>query len=179
MRVLVTGHRGYIGSVMSPFLQGQGHQVVGLDTYFFDEDGGEREPDVPAIRKDIRDVNEEELRGFDAIVHLAALCNDPLGDLNPDWTYEINHTASCRLARLAKKAGVQRFLYASSCSMYGKAGEELVTEDAPLLPLTSYAESKARAEEDLRQLADRYFSPVLMRNATAYGMSPRLRADVV
>lgn len=179
MRVLVTGHNGYIGSVMVEVLQSAGHEVLGLDSYFFEDCGNGQGDKVPAIRKDVRDVALDDLKEVDAVIHLAALCNDPLGDLNPNWTYDINHTASCRLAELSKEAGVGRFLYASSCSMYGKAGEELVTEDAPLRPLTPYAVSKVRTEEDVSKLADADFSPVFMRNATAYGMSPRLRADVV
>ncbi|HEY8411045.1 MAG TPA: SDR family oxidoreductase, partial [Pyrinomonadaceae bacterium] len=135
--------------------------------------------ETAAIRKDIRDLTADDLGGVEAVVHLAALCNDPLGDLNPDWTIDINQHASRRLAELSKAAGVTRFLYASSCSMYGKAGEEMVDENAPLRPLTPYAISKVRAEEDLGKLASEDFSPVFMRNATAYGMSSRLRADVV
>jgi len=180
MRVLVTGHNGYIGSVMVPVLQAAGHEVLGLDTFFYEDcTFGEDFHRVPALRKDVRDVTLADLQGFDAIVHLAALSNDPLGDLKPEWTYDINHAASVRLAKLAKEAGVQRFLYASSCSMYGAAGEELVTEEAPLSPLTAYAVSKVRTEKDLSKLADESFSPVFMRNATAYGVSPRLRADLV
>jgi nucleoside-diphosphate-sugar epimerase len=180
MRVLITGHNGYIGSVMSPVLRAAGHEVVGLDTYYFEDCGVSTNGDEPpSIRKDVRDITPADLEGFDAVAHLAALCNDPLGDLNPDWTYDINQTASFRLAKTAKEAGVRRFIYASSCSMYGAAGEELVKEDAPLRPLTPYAVSKVRAEEEISSLASAEFSPVFMRNATAYGMSSRLRADVV
>jgi len=181
MRVLVTGHNGYIGSVMVPVLKMAGHDVVGLDTFFFEECTlRDEEHRVPAIRKDIRDVQAGDLQGFDAVVHLAALCNDPLGDLHPEWTRDINHLASVHLARLSRDAGVRRFLYASSCSMYGAAGgDDILTEDAPLRPLTAYAVSKVRTEEDVAKLADAAFSPVFMRNATAYGASPRLRADVV
>jgi len=181
MRVLVTGHNGYIGSVMVPVLRAAGHEVVGLDTFYFEDCTlGSDLDNVPALRKDIRDIRESDLIGFDAVAHLAALCNDPLGDLHPEWTHDINHQASVRLARMAREAGVQRFLYASSCSMYGASGGDAVlTEEAPLRPITPYAVSKVRTEEDVEKLADRSFSPVFMRNATAYGLSPRLRADVV
>lgn len=180
MRVLLTGHHGYIGSVMGPVLQSCGHEVVGLDTYFFEDCGIQNNGPIPrALRKDIRDVTPDDLQRFEAVIHLAALCNDPLGDLNPTWTYDINHTASAHLARVAQEAGVERFIYASSCSMYGAAGQDLLTEQAALCPLTPYAVSKVRAEEEISTLASDNFSPVFMRNATAYGMSPRLRADVV
>jgi nucleoside-diphosphate-sugar epimerase len=165
---------------MMTVLQASGHEPVGLDTYFFEDClFTEDLQSYPTMRKDIRDVEIEALQGFDAVVHLAALCNDPLGDLNADWTYDINHAASYRLAKMAKEAGVQRFLYSSSCSMYGTAGDELVTEEAALRPLTPYAISKVRTEEDISRLADESFSPVFMRNATAYGVSSHLRADVV
>ena len=181
MRVLVTGHNGYIGSVMVPELLGAGHDVTGLDTFFFSDctlaDGSAM---IQATRKDIRDVQAADLQGLDAIVHLAALCNDPLGDLHPEWTVDINDQASIKLAVHARDAGVRRFLYASSCSMYGAAGsDEFLTEEAPLRPLTPYATSKVHPEEGLAKLADSSFSPVFMRNATAYGVSPRLRADVM
>ena len=181
MKVLLTGHHGYIGSVMARHLVELGHEVTGLDSFLYRDctfEGPEAE--IPAVWKDIRDVERRDLAGFDAIVHLAALCNDPLGDLNEAWTYQINHEASVRLARLAKEAGARRFLYASSCSMYGAAsGDDLLDEHAELKPLTAYAISKVRTEEDLHALAAPDFSPVYMRNATAYGASPRLRADVV
>ncbi len=179
-RVMVTGHLGYLGSVMVPILLSGGYEVVGLDTCYYDGcDLGDLPLEVPMIRKDIRDIAFKDLEGFDAVVHLAALCNDPIGDLNPELTLDINHRASVKLARLAKDAGVRRFLFASSCSMYGAAGDDLLTEQAPLKPITAYAESKARTEQDVSKLADRSFSPTFMRNATAYGASPRLRADVV
>ena len=135
MRVVVTGHNGYIGSVMVSLLRAAGHEVAGLDTFYFEDCVlGEETVSIPVIRRDIRDVTVEDLIGFDAVVHLAALCNDPLGDLNADWTFDINHRASVRLARVAKEAGIQRFLYASSCSMYGAAGDAILTEAAPLRP---------------------------------------------
>jgi nucleoside-diphosphate-sugar epimerase len=184
MRVLVTGHLGYLGTVMVPILREAGHDVVGLDSgYFADCVLGPAPEDAPGIAGDrsvdLRDVTLDQLVGFDAVVHLAALSNDPLGALAPEVTYEINHWASVRLAKLAKEAGVSRFLYASTCSVYGSAGEDLVTEDAPLRPLTPYAESKVRVEDDVAAMADSDFAPVFLRNATAFGFSPRLRADIV
>ncbi len=180
MRVLVTGHHGYIGSVMVPLLFQAGHDVVGLDTFYYEGcDLLPGEPGCPALRKDTRDVTAADLAGFDAVIHLAALSNDPLCDLKPEWTYEINHQATVRLARLAKEAGVRRFLFASSCSIYGAAGDEMRAEDSKVAPITPYAEAKVRVEDDLARMADEDFSPVFFRNATAYGASPRLRADVV
>ena len=180
MRVLITGHNGYIGSVMSRMVQAAGHDVHGLDTYFFEGCTlGPEPPDLPSTRVDLREVREEQLAGYDAVIHLAALSNDPLGDLDPDLTYAINHRGSLRLAQLAKAAGVQRFLFASSCSLYGVAGEDMLDESASFNPITPYGESKVRLEHDLHALADDRFSPTYLRNATAYGFSPRLRFDVV
>jgi nucleoside-diphosphate-sugar epimerase len=180
MRVLLTGHQGYLGTVMAPILREAGHDVTGLDSGLFANCVLGADPeDSPGIRVDLRDVTAAQLTGFDAVIHLAALSNDPLGALAPKVTHDINHHASVRLARLAKAAGVRRFLYASTCSVYGAGGEELVKEDAPLKPLTPYAESKVRVEEDVAAIADDSFSPVFLRNATAFGFSPRLRADIV
>jgi len=180
MRVLVTGHHGYIGAVMTRVLREEGHQVVGLDTFFYEDCGfGRDDEPIEAIRKDVRDVTPADLAGFDAVIHLAALSNDPLGELKADWTDDINFRGSLRLAQAAKAAGVARYLFSSSCSMYGAAGDDVLNEDAPLRPLTSYATSKVRTEEAVSKLADRDFSPVFLRNATAYGVSARLRADIV
>jgi len=180
MRVLVTGHQGYLGTVMVPALRAHGHDVTGLDSGLFADCVLGTEPDdPPTLRLDLRDVTASHLTGFEAVIHLAALSNDPLGYLEPQITYEINHEASVRLARCAKTAGVRRFLYASTCSVYGAAGPDPVDENAPLRPLTPYAESKVRVEDDVAAMADSGFSPVFLRNATAFGFSPRLRADIV
>jgi nucleoside-diphosphate-sugar epimerase len=180
MRVLVTGHTGYIGSVMTPILLKEGFDVVGLDTDLFLEcTFGERGVDVPSIKKDLRDVELHDLEGFEAIIHLAGLSNDPLGNLNPNLTYEINHLASVRLAELAKQVGVPRFLFSSSCSIYGAAAQDAADETATFNPITPYGKSKELVERDVAPLADANFSPVFMRNATAYGVSPRMRFDLV
>ena len=180
MRILVTGNKGYIGTVLTPLLRVEGHDVVGLDSDLFEQcTFGEAFPDVPIIRKDIRDLQPSELKGFDAVIHLAALSNDPLGNLNPMLTYEINHKASVRLAQLAKEVGVARFLFSSSCSTYGAAGENMLTEEADFNPVTPYGHSKVLVEQDVSKLADDRFSPTFLRNATAYGVSPRLRFDIV
>jgi nucleoside-diphosphate-sugar epimerase len=182
VRVLLTGHLGYLGTVMAPLLTAAGHEVTGLDTGIFADCvlGDLDTPDVPGLGTDIRDITVDQLTGFDAVVHMAALSNDPLGSLAPEITFDINHHASTRLARLAKEAGVARFAYASTCSVYGaQSGDELVGEDAPLKPVTPYAIAKVRVEDDLVELADADFVPFSLRNATAFGFSPRLRADIV
>jgi nucleoside-diphosphate-sugar epimerase len=181
VKILLTGHHGYIGSVTGPLLRAAGHEVTGLDTFFYEGCDLRDEPDeVQAVRLDLRDADPGALAGYDAVVHLAALSNDPLGDLSPELTKSINFEATARLARAAKEAGVGRFVFSSSCSMYGASEEgRPVDESAPLKPLTAYAESKVLSEEALAELADEGFSPVSMRFATAYGVSPRLRVDLV
>ena len=181
MRVLLTGHTGYVGTVLAPMLVRAGHEVTGLDAGLFAPCVLGDAPDaVPGLQRDLRDVEADDLSGFEAVIHLAALSNDPLGDLDEENTYAINHHASVRLARLAKEAGVSRFLFASSCSLYGVAGHDRpLDESAPFNPITAYGRSKVLAERDLAPLADDRFSPVFLRSATAYGFSPRLRADIV
>ena len=181
MRVLVTGHDGYIGTVLVPMFQQAGHEVVGLDSCLFEQCVFGKDADkIPTLHKDVRDIGPDDFKGFDAIIHLAGISNDPLGDLNPECTYDINHRASVRLAELAKQAGVRRFLFSSSCSIYGAGGmDEILTEEAPFRPVTPYGESKMLVERDLNEMADDNFSPTHLRNATAYGVSPRLRGDLV
>lgn len=178
--VLMTGHRGYLGAVMAPYLVDKGYDVVGLDVGYFNECTlVPDEVEIPEIRKDIRDLTSHDVRSFYAVIHLAALSNDPIGNLDETWTEEINHLATMRLAELAREAQVRRFLFSSSCIMYGMSEAEVVDETAPLDPKTVYARSKVKSEEALRDLADDHFSPTYLRNGTVYGLSPRMRFDTV
>jgi nucleoside-diphosphate-sugar epimerase len=179
-RILITGHNGYIGSVLAPVLAQEGYEVVGLDTGYFSE--CTLVPDtvsIPEIRKDIRDIDAKDLRGFYAVIHLAALSNDPIGNLDVGWTRQINYEGSVRLAEYAKAAGVERFLFSSSCIMYGMSEAKVVTEESPLDPRTEYARSKVLAERVIAALAADGFSPTFLRNGTIYGLSPRMRFDTV
>lgn len=179
--MLLTGNFGYIGSVMGPYLVERGYDVVGLDTVFYGEECTfvQGADPIPIIQKDIRDLKEPDLEGFDSVIHLAALSNDPLSSLKEGLTYDINHHASVHLASIAKQAGVSRFLFSSSCSMHGTNSAEKVDEATPVNPITPYGISKIRSESDISTLADSRFSPVYLRNGTVYGVSPRLRVDIV
>ena len=176
----MTGDKGYIGAVLVPMLEGHSIEVVGLDADFYDGCGfGATTPKTPGARRDIRDAAVEDLAGFDAVVHLAALSNDPVSDLDPELTFDINYRATVRLARLARAAGVSRFVFSSSCSNYGASGPQVLDETAPFNPVAPYGVSKVQAEQGILDLTTDDFSPVLLRSATAYGVSPRLRCDVV
>jgi nucleoside-diphosphate-sugar epimerase len=181
MRVLVTGHNGYVGSIMTPMLVNAGHEVVGLDTDLYQRSTFGEEPPktITEINKDIRDVEAADLDGFDAVIHLAGLSNDPLGDLNPTLTDQINFRASLRLAELAKSVGVRRFIFSSSCSNYGAAGDDILDENSSFNPVTPYGKSKVMVEQTVSKLADDNFVPTFLRSATAYGVSARLRFDLV
>jgi nucleoside-diphosphate-sugar epimerase len=182
MRVLVTGHNGYVGTILVPMLKKAGHDVVGLDTNLYEGSTfGENNitEDIPMIFKDVRDIELVDVEGFEAILHLAGLSNDPLGDLNPELTYEINYKASLRLAEMAKEVGVERFVFSSSCSNYGAGGEDWLDETSQFNPVTPYGHSKVFVERDVAKLADDNFHPTFLRSSTAYGVSPRLRFDLV
>ena len=180
MRILLTGHLGYIGTILAPMLISAGHEVIGVDSDLFAQCtfGNGPEP-IPTLKKDIRDIKEADLEGCEAVIHLAGLSNDPLGDFRPNLTYEINHLASVRLASLARKVGASRFIFSSSCSNYGAAGDDWLDEESAFNPVTPYGISKVRTEQDVIRLADSAFSPTFLRNATAFGVSPRLRFDLV
>jgi nucleoside-diphosphate-sugar epimerase len=179
-RILITGNTGYLGSIMAPWMKKSGYEVIGLDTnYFRNCILGTDQADIKTIVKDLRDLTPADLKGFDAIIHLGALSNDPIGNLNAEWTRQINGDGTIRLAELAKDAGVRRFLFSSSCIMYGMSDVAVAGEDAPLDPQTEYARSKVDAEMALRELADDNFSPTYCRNGTVYGYSPRMRFDTV
>ncbi len=181
MRVLVTGHNGYVGTIMMPLLIAANHEVVGLDTNLYEGStfGEDPKRDFPEINKDVRDVEMADLEGIEAIIHLAGLSNDPLGDLNPELTYDINHRASVRLAEMAKQMGIERFIFSSSCSNYGAGVTDWLDESSAFNPVTPYGRSKVMVEQDVSKLADDNFSPTFLRSGTAYGVSPRLRFDLV
>lgn len=181
MKILVTGTEGYLGSLLAPLLMERGHDVIGVDTGYYKAgwlyNATDRAPQT--LSKDIRQLQIEDFQGVEAVVHMAELSNDPAGQLAPHITYEINHQGSLHIARLAKAAGVERFVYTSSCSVYGLTSEDFVDETSPVNPQTAYAMCKTLVERDVRPMADDRFSPTFLRNATAYGASPRMRFDIV
>jgi len=179
MKVMVTGHLGYIGTLLTQLLKAEGHDVVGYDAGLYRNCAISEVDPIPYVEKDIRDAEVEDFEGVEAVIHLAGLSNDPLGAINPEMTYMINHKGSVRVAEMARRAGASRMVFASSCSVYGQAGETLLTEESPYNPVTPYAESKLLAEGDISALADDNFSPVFLRPATAYGVSPMIRFDLV
>ena len=180
MKVLVTGNKGYIGSVLCKELLRQGFEVVGFDTNFYNDCNFlNGDYDIKQINKDIREITHGDLEGINAIIHLAALSNDPMGELNPKLTSDINYRASVKLAKIAKKRGVERFIFSSSCSLYGVSGNDMIDENGKLNPITEYAKSKVESEKEISKLADKSFCPVFLRNATVYGISPMLRVDLV
>jgi len=180
MRVLITGSMGYIGTVLAPMLLSEGYDVVGMDIDYYSRCTFMGAlADIPTLKMDVRDVSMTAVEGFDAIIHLAGLSNDPLGDYNPTLTEDINFKGSVHLAQLARQAGVQRFLFASSCSNYGASGDQFLTEEAAFNPVTPYGVSKVQVEQELQKLADDNFTPVYLRASTAYGLSPRIRFDLV
>jgi nucleoside-diphosphate-sugar epimerase len=180
MNIVVTGHLGYIGSLLVPMLIEHGHRVCGIDSDLYRQSlFGEAPPAVPMLRKDVRDIEKQDLQGYDAVIHLAGLSNDPLGDLDPQLTNEINYLATARLAELCSESKIERFLFASSCSLYGSAGSDMIDEESPAEPITPYALSKYSAEQDLQMMASESFSPILFRCATAHGYSPKIRFDLV
>lgn len=181
MRIFLTGINGYLGSLLAPELVRRGDEVIGLDTGYYNERAlyPEHGTMPPTLIKDLREINATDLKGIDAVVHMAELSNDPAGELAPHITYEINHKGSVRLAELARKVGVRRFVYMSSCSVYGVSGGDFVTEDSPVNPQTAYGICKTLVEQDLRTIAGKHFAPTYLRNATAYGASPHMRFDIV